>query len=113
MEDPPPEVSLQSLLETGAISAEDFAAAVVGLREYIADGEKEEGAEPDRFYDERVGPLALETLSLWVDRLRGQSKGPKGEKLAGSRAPNVLDKASQHVFLPLLPSSRLSSLRVT
>ena len=71
---------------------EDFAAAVVGLREYIADGEKEEGPEPDRFYDERVGPLALETLCLWVDRLKGLPRGPKGERLAASRAVTVLDK---------------------
>jgi hypothetical protein len=71
---------------------EDFAAAVVGLREYIADGEREDGVEPNPFYDERVAPLALETLSLWVDRVKGLPRGPKGEKLASSRPPSVLDK---------------------
>jgi len=76
---------------------EDFAAAVVGLRKYIADGEKEDGVEPNPFYDERVAPLALETLSLWVDRVKGLTRGPKGEKLASSRPPSVLDKVRSGV----------------
>jgi hypothetical protein len=74
---------------------EDFAAAVVGLRDYIADGEREDGfapGGPDPFYEERVAPLALETLALWVDRVKGLPRGPKGEKLASSRPPSVLDK---------------------
>ena len=81
---------------------EDFAAAVVGLRDYIADGEKEEGSPPggpSTFYDERVAPLALETLCLWVDRVKGLPRGPKGERLASSRDPNVLDKVRMSCLL--------------
>jgi hypothetical protein len=85
---------------------EDFAAAVVGLREYIADGEKEEAAEPDRFYDAALGPLALETLCLWVDRVKGLPRGPKGERLAASRAVTVLDKVNARSPAPLRPRGR-------
>ena len=76
---------------------EDFAAAVVGLREYLADGEKEEGYPPgtDPFYDEHVAPLALETLCLWIDRVKGLPTGPCGERLAHTREPNVLDKVGE------------------
>ena len=77
---------------------DDFAAAVVGLKEYIAADEKEEGfppSGPEHFYDERMAPLALETLCLWVQRVKGLPRGPKGEKLGSTRLPNVLDKIGE------------------